>query len=51
MFVVVMMFVGCNVSNVNSLKCVSMNKQECRLRQNIVDINNNEHYFILAVLM
>ena len=31
-FVVEMTFFGCNVLNVNSLKCVSMNNQECKIR-------------------
>ena len=26
----------------NALKCVSMNNQECRIRTEIIDINNNE---------
>ena len=26
------MFFGCNVSNVNSSKCVLMNNQECKIR-------------------
>ena len=30
--VVEMTFFGCNVLNVNSLKCVSMNNQECKIR-------------------
>ena len=32
MFAVAMKFFGCNVLNVNPLKCVSMNNQECKLR-------------------
>ena len=31
-FISAMMFFGCNLSNVNSLKCVSMNNQECKIR-------------------
>ena len=30
--VVVMTFFSCNVLNVNPLKCISMNNQECRIR-------------------
>ena len=40
MFVSAMMFVGCNVSGVNSLnavpKCISMNNQECKIRSDII---------------
>ena len=31
-FVVSMSFFSCNVLNVNPLKCVSMNSQECQIR-------------------
>ena len=31
-FVSAMMFFSCNVSNVNPLKYVSMNNQECKIR-------------------
>ena len=34
-----------NLSNVNSLECVSMNNQECKIRTEIININNNEHIF------
>ena len=36
-----MMF-SCNVLNVISLKCVSMNNQECRIRPEIINVNSNE---------
>ena len=42
-FVVAMTFF--NLSNVNSLECVSMNNQECRTRTKIININNNEPVF------
>ena len=35
-----MIFFGCNLSNVNLLKCISMNKQECKLRPEIVNVNS-----------
>ena len=41
-FVTAMMFFGCNVSGVNSLKCVSMSNQECRKRAEIKNIDSNE---------
>ena len=40
-----MMFFGCNVLNVNPLKCVSMNNQKCKIRPRTIDINNNEPLF------
>ena len=33
------------VLNVNSLKCVSMNNQECKARPRIIDVNSNEPMF------
>ena len=38
-------FFGCNLSNVNRLKCVSMNNQECKIRQEIVGANSDEQVF------
>ena len=46
-FVSVMMFFGCNVSNLNLLKCVSTNNQDCRIRPEIININSNEPSFCL----
>ena len=40
-----MTFYGCSVLSVNTLKCVSMNNQECKIRIKILDINNNEPTF------
>ena len=36
---------SCNVLNVNSLQCASMNNQKCKIRTKIIDINNNEPTF------
>ena len=36
---------GCSVLSVNSLECVSMNNQECKIRSKITNINNNETTF------
>ena len=36
------MFFSCNLSNVNPLKCVSMNNQECKIRPEIVNVNSNK---------
>ena len=33
------------VSIVNSLECVSMNNQECKVREEIINANNNEPVF------
>ena len=37
-----MMFFGCNLPNVNSWKCISMNNQECKVRPQIVNVNSKE---------
>ena len=34
-----------NQSNVNSLECVSMNNQECKIRTEMVSLNTNEPMF------
>ena len=44
-----MMLFG-SLSNVNSLKFISMNNQECKVRPEIVNVNSNEPLFILLVL-
>ena len=41
-FISAMMFFGCNLPNVNSLKCISMNNQECKVRPQIVNVNGEE---------
>ena len=40
-----MMFFGGNLSNVNSLKCVSISNQECKVRPEIININSNNPSF------
>ena len=40
-----MTFFSCNVSNINTLKCLSMNNQECKVRPQIKNINSNEPSF------
>ena len=45
MFFVAMTFFSFNPSNINSLKCVSMNNQECKTRPKIIDVNSNEPVF------
>ena len=44
-FISAMMFFGCNLSNVNSSKCISMNNQECKVRPQIVNVNSDEPVF------
>ena len=35
-------YLSCNVLNVNSLKCVSMNNQECKIKSEKINVNTNE---------
>ena len=44
-FVVATTFFVCNVLNLNPLKCVSVNNQECKPRPKIVNINSHEPLF------
>ena len=44
-FVSAIMFFGCNLSSVNTLECVSINNQECKVRPEIVNVNSNESIF------
>ena len=43
--IAVNLFFGCNVLNVNPLRWVSMNNQECKIKTKIIDINSNEPSF------
>ena len=40
-----MTFFSCNVLNVNSLECVSMNNQQFKIRPEIININTNGSVF------
>ena len=40
-----MMFFECNLPSLNSLKCISMNKQECKVRPQIVNVNSEKPVF------
>ena len=40
-----MTFSSFNPLSLNSLECVSMNNQECKIRKKIIDINNSESTF------
>ena len=44
-FISAMMFFSCNLPSVNSLKCISMNNQECKVRPQIVNVNSDEPVF------
>ena len=46
-FFTAMIFFNFDLSDVNSLECVSMNNQECKIRPEIIDINTNELLFYL----
>ena len=36
------MFFGCSLPSLNSLKCISMNNQECKVRPQIINVNGEE---------
>ena len=44
-FLTKMTFFNFNLSNKNSLKCVSMNNQECKVRPEIINLNTNKPLF------
>ena len=44
-FFIAITILNSNVLNVNSLKCVSMNNQECKIITEIININTNEPLF------
>ena len=44
-FVVAMTFINFNLSNLNSLECVSMNNQECKISSEIINVNTNKAIF------
>ena len=46
-FSTVITFFSKNTLNVNSLECVSMNNQECKIRSEISNVNTNEPMFYL----
>ena len=43
-FISTMIFFG-NLSNVNTLECISMKNQECKVRSEIININSNNTIF------
>ena len=46
-FFTAMVFLSCNVLNINALKCGSMNNREYKVRPEIIDVNSN--VFILPL--
>ena len=40
-----MMFFGCSLPSVSSLKFISMNNQECKVRPQTVNVNSEERAF------
>ena len=44
-FVSAIIFFGQNLSRVSSLECISINNQECKVRQEIVNVNSKEPIF------
>ena len=44
-FFTAIIFFSFNVLNENSIECVSMNNQECRIRTEITNLNTNESLF------
>ena len=49
-FSTTMTFFNFNLSNVNSLECVSMNNQECKIRPEIINLNANEPMFYAYII-
>ena len=44
-FFTTMTFFNFNLSSVNSLECVLMNNQECKIRTEIINLNTNKPMF------
>ena len=41
----------CNELNIKPLKCVSMDKNECKIRPEVININSNEPLFHPSVFL
>ena len=48
-FISAMMYFGCNLSSLNSLECVSISNQECKVRPGIVNVNSNKPVFPFSI--
>ena len=44
-FVIAMTFFGFNVLSVNSLECIPMKNQECKVREEVINVNTNNLVF------
>ena len=44
-FILAMMFFSCNLTSVNSLSCISMKNQACKVRPEIINVNSVEPVF------
>ena len=44
-FISAMIFFGCNLSSVNSLECILIRNQKCKVRPEIVHVNSKEPVF------
>ena len=44
-FFIAMTFFNFNLSNVNSLQCISMKNQECKIRPEVINVNANNPMF------
>ena len=40
-----MIYFGCSWPSVNSLKCISINNEDCKIRPQIVNLNSEEPFF------
>ena len=45
-FISAIMFFDCSLPSTNSLKCISVNNQECKVRPQIVNANSKEPVFL-----
>ena len=46
-----MKFFGYNLLSANSLECVSLNNQKCKVRPEIVNVNNKEPVFFFYLVL
>ena len=49
-FISVIIFFGCGQPSVNSLKCISMTNEECKVRPQVAHANSDKPVFYLLVL-
>ena len=49
-FILAMMFFSRNLPGVNSLSCISIKNQECKVRPEIINVNSNQPVFYPSVL-